>query len=237
MLGNKLSVRTFANWFYQQPCGRHIDEVILHHTWRPRASEYKGKSTIEAIHRYHVKERGWKDIGYHILIAPNGDIWAGRPIAQSGAHTRGRNRNSIGICLIGDFDQEKLTSGQRKALIVVARTCLDRFHLSSQALNFHRDYAPYKSCPGWGLEKSEVRIWVSQGLVTTEPVEGEADDADEHPDVPAWAQADVEWARERGIIKGTPQGRIEGYRALTRAEAAVMLHRLYKLIMEEINRR
>ncbi|HID08345.1 MAG TPA: hypothetical protein EYP10_14485, partial [Armatimonadetes bacterium] len=224
-------------WLYQQPCERYIDELILHHTWRPKASEYKGKSTITAIHRYHVKVKGWRDIGYHILIAPNGDIWAGRPLTEVGAHTRGRNRNSIGICLIGDFDHEKLTAKQRKALIVVARTCLDRFHLSGSALNFHRDYAPYKSCPGWGLEKQEVRTWVSQGLVPQQTADDFADDADEHPDVPAWAQADVEWALKHGIIKGTPQGKIEGYRPLTRAEAAIMLHRLYKLIMEQRDRR
>ncbi|MCX7777944.1 MAG: peptidoglycan recognition protein family protein, partial [Armatimonadetes bacterium] len=145
MLGIKLTGEKFRSWLGEQPCTRKVNEIILHHTWRPTASQYKGKQTIQAICDYHVREQGWGDIGYHFLIAPDGAIWAGRPVGQSGAHTRGRNAHSIGVCLIGNFDEEELTERQRLSLIIVLNALLERFKLTAEDINFHRDYAPYLS--------------------------------------------------------------------------------------------
>lgn len=230
MIGKKLTRDRFAYWLSQQPCPRHIGEIILHHTWRPTAAQYRGEATIKAIHRVHTQTNGWSDIGYHFLVAPNGDIWAGRPLARAGAHTKGRNAHSIGVCLIGNFDEEELGTAQRRAAVVVLRACLDRFKLHSEALNFHRDYAP-KSCPGALLDKAQWRAWVSQGL--SPPEEEEGDDAEEHPDVPAWAREAMEWCVEQGLIKGMPDGSLQGYRPVTRAELALVLRRFYDLLAGE----
>lgn len=234
MLGRKLSTDKFESWLYTQSCSREVDEIILHHTWRPTAKQYKGKSTIEAIRDYHVNNQGWSDIGYHFLIAPNGDIWAGRHIEQAGAHTRGRNARSVGVCLIGDLDEEDLTEEQKASLVTVLRALLKRFRLPIGAINFHRDYAPYKSCPGMKLDKGVVRSWVSSSEPSeTASSEKNADDAETHPDVPPWAVDAVKWALESGVIKGMPRGKVEGYRFATRAEVVVMLHRLWKLLQRE----
>ena len=48
-----------------------------------------------------MNERKWRDIGYHYCIHRNRDVAKGRPIEQSGAHTRGMNKNSVGIALAG----------------------------------------------------------------------------------------------------------------------------------------
>lgn len=231
MLGLKLTTKELEGWLRKQPCARKIDEIILHHTWRPTAREYKGEQTVKAIYDFHVKNQGWSDIGYHFLIAPDGAIWAGRPIENAGAHTRGRNAHSVGVCLIGNFDEEELTARQRTSLIVTLSALLQRFKLTPQEINFHRDYAPYKSCPGMKLDKAIVRAWVSElEAPSAMPSESDADDAATHPDVPAWAEEAVRWALEMGIVKGTPSGGIEGYRHATRAEVIVMLHRLWKAL-------
>ncbi len=234
MVGTKLTAKELQSWIRGQPCMRRIDEVILHHTWRPTAREYKGEQTIKAIYNFHVRNQGWSDIGYHFLIAPDGAIWVGRPIENAGAHTRGRNAHSIGVCLIGNFDEEELTVRQRASLIATLNTLLERFKLTPQDINFHRDYAPYKSCPGTKLDKAIVRSWVSElEAPTTIPSEGDADDAIAHPDVPAWAEEAVKWALEMGIVTGTPSGKVEGYRPASRAEVIVMLHRLWKALKED----
>jgi len=160
MIGKKLTANEFPGWFSQQPCARHIREVILHHTWRPSAAQYRGRATIQSIYRYHTQTNGWRDIGYHYLIGPNGDIWAGRPVAEDGAHVQNRNRGTIGVSLILDGNVEELSEAQRHSLVVVLRMCLDRFKLHTGQLNFHRDYSP-KSCPGTKLNKAMVRTWVS----------------------------------------------------------------------------
>lgn len=47
---------------------------------------------------------GWNDIGYHFVIRRNGDIETGRNINTPGAHARGHNKNSVGICMVGGVD-------------------------------------------------------------------------------------------------------------------------------------
>ena len=55
---------------------------------------------VEEIRRWH-KERGWSDIGYHYVIRRNGKIEEGRNDGIVGAHAKGMNENSLGICMVG----------------------------------------------------------------------------------------------------------------------------------------
>lgn len=51
------------------------------------------------------QDKGWKDIGYHFVIRRNGTIELGREIESLGAHVRGHNHNSVGVCLVGGVDE------------------------------------------------------------------------------------------------------------------------------------
>lgn len=53
----------------------------------------------------HLK-RGFLDIGYHYVITRDGTLETGRPDNVSGAHARGYNHTSIGICMVGGVRQE-----------------------------------------------------------------------------------------------------------------------------------
>ena len=82
---------------------RDIHTIIIHCSatrpswWAMKSSDEK----MEEIRRWHVEERGWSDIGYHYIIDRNGDIVEGRSIERTGAHARGYNKGSVGICLLG----------------------------------------------------------------------------------------------------------------------------------------
>lgn len=154
-----MTVKEFSKWLRDQKVTRKVDEVILHHTWRPTKAQYRGKETIEGI-RAHHKSQGWKDIGYHLLIAPDGEIWLGRPLNEVGAHTVGRNSRSVGVCLIGNFDEEKLEEPQKGVAIAVLAALLQKFNLTVKSLNFHRDYAQ-KTCPGKLIDKGALRALVA----------------------------------------------------------------------------
>ena len=98
---------------------RKIDKIILHCSATPEGKDF----TVEQIRMWHVKGRGWRDIGYHFVIYRDGSIHKGRPIEQSGAHTSGQNANSIGICYIGGLaasskttPKDTRTEAQRKAM-------------------------------------------------------------------------------------------------------------------------
>lgn len=56
---------------------------------------------VEDIRSWHVDGNGWSDIGYHYYIKLDGTIQTGRSIEKTGAHCKGENSDSIGICFEG----------------------------------------------------------------------------------------------------------------------------------------
>ena len=63
------------------------------------------------IHKMHLGF-GWDGIGYHKLICRSGKIENGRPEYWIGAHVKGQNEISLGVCLIGRnyFTNEQFVS-------------------------------------------------------------------------------------------------------------------------------
>ena len=76
---------------------RNIKHLVIHCSDSPQG---RGDNAA-TIHRWHT-EKGWDGIGYHYVILENGEVEAGRPEYWPGAHVRGHNASSIGICLIGN---------------------------------------------------------------------------------------------------------------------------------------
>ena len=64
------------------------------------------------IHKMHL-DFGWDGIGYHKIIRRSGKIENGRPEYWIGAHVKGKNEISLGVCLIG---RDKFTKRQFKSL-------------------------------------------------------------------------------------------------------------------------
>jgi len=81
---------------------RRIDKIILHCSATQEGKNIK----TETIRKWHLK-RGWRDIGYHFVVLLDGTVEEGRPIEMTGAHTKGHNYKSIGICYIGGVEKEK----------------------------------------------------------------------------------------------------------------------------------
>lgn len=62
----------------------------------------------EEIRRWHLR-RGWLDIGYHAVVRRDGTVEPGRSYDVPGAHARGFNHLSLGICLVGGVAEDKTT--------------------------------------------------------------------------------------------------------------------------------
>jgi len=80
-----------------------IKYLIVHHTATARDT-----TTFDAVKKYHIS-KGWGDIGYHYFITADGKIWPGRAENIVGAHASSSDMNfkSLGICLTGNFMDEK----------------------------------------------------------------------------------------------------------------------------------
>lgn len=76
---------------------RKINEIIIHCT----DTEFCDPVTLDDLRRWHVDERGFSGIGYHYFIDHRGVLHRCRPLELAGAHCKGYNRHSIGICYAG----------------------------------------------------------------------------------------------------------------------------------------
>lgn len=77
--------------------------IVLHCSDTPNGS----KVSVEAIREDHIVNRGFSDIGYHMIIQPDGNVENGRPLNKIGAHVEGHNNGAIGICLVGNNKYRK----------------------------------------------------------------------------------------------------------------------------------
>ncbi len=127
---------------------RNIDKIIVHCSATREGENY----TVDTIRSWHVDGRGWSDIGYHFYIDIYGQIHKGRDISRIGAHTKGLNRNSIGVCYCGGVESDGKTPKdtrydcQKEALLAVLRTLKAMY--PEAKIHGHRDFAR-KACPSF----------------------------------------------------------------------------------------
>jgi len=140
------------------------DTIIIHH------SLTKDGSTVnwQAIRRYHMDEMRWIEIGcnYGIeLIGTQYEILLGRFEGTIGAHTIGHNIHSIGICFVGNFDEDYPDMAQWNKGVELCANIALRCAIPSANIKGHNDYAPYKSCPGKRFDMDLFRNDVSAILI------------------------------------------------------------------------
>lgn len=119
--------------------------VILHHAAM--------HGTPEEVHRLHV-DNGWAGIGYHFYVRQNGIIYEGRPIETVGAHCKGHNARSIGVCFEGNFEREpemckaQLQAGQQLMQYIESKyPGISKYR--------HKDLYP-TACPGAHFPFNEI---------------------------------------------------------------------------------
>lgn len=132
-----------------------IRKIVVHCSATPNGKPF----TAIDIDRWH-QERGFKrnpnavrhfnsdlaHIGYHFVIELDGSVKQGRQVGEIGAHVRGHNRNSVGICLIGgvgegdERDHARFTSAQWHALHILLRQLEAKYPHAK--VYGHRDLSP-----------------------------------------------------------------------------------------------
>ena len=131
--------------------------IIGHHTGGTDANPLAdtSKHTASIVESWHLK-KGWDGIGYHYFISLAGTISQGRPEHVQGAHTIGYNRNSIGICLAGNFDATMPSQAQEIALRELLKDIRTRYNIPLSNLVPHRKFAN-KSCFGRNLSDTYMQ--------------------------------------------------------------------------------
>jgi len=127
-------------------------KITIHHTWRPKTTQYAGSSSVRGVQNYHMDSNGWMDIGYHFIIGTYPStgatkIYQGRPEGVVGAHTGGNNTGNVGVCSIGDHDTEPYHPQTYRNLINLLSWICQRYSISPNNIYGHRDFSS-TACPG-----------------------------------------------------------------------------------------
>ena len=139
-----------------------VKKIIVH-----CSATREGDDSInaEVIDRWH-KKRGWKGIGYHFVVLIDGSIETGRMINKCGAHTKGMNCKSIGVCYIGGVESERNDKGKQSAKDTRTpeqiATLLELLRLLKKIypdakIHGHRDFAA-KACPSFDAKDEYKNI-------------------------------------------------------------------------------
>lgn len=125
---------------------RQLNKIILHCSATIEGAHFD----VDTIRKWHTSEpRNWKDIGYHYVIYLDGSVHLGRPLEQAGAHVKGHNLDSIGVCYVGGLDKnnkpkDTMTPAQDIAFIKLVKAL--RLVLGHMPIYGHNDFSK-KACP------------------------------------------------------------------------------------------
>lgn len=137
--------------------------VVIHH------SGNSGETDPVEIEKKHMGENGWKDVGYHYLVRPDGSIYEGCHLAYKGTHVLGANSNKIGILIMGDFEaqwydfDDDVSAAQTSAAQALIMTLKAEFP-TIKSLGGHRDYKAGTECPGGKLYSLIPTMRAATGL-------------------------------------------------------------------------
>ena len=102
-------------WPTQYP--EETTKFIIHHTETTNDLD-NPKQAIRNIYHHHAINRGWGDIGYNYLIDQQGRVYEGRYGGEGvvGGHAGPGNIGSIGIAILGSYDDETPSKAATESL-------------------------------------------------------------------------------------------------------------------------
>lgn len=120
-----------------------VQHLIVHHSATDNSlTDYT--NLVRNIYLFHTQDRGWSDIGYNYLIAPDGSLYQGRDPGSSGlqdnvmgAHFCGSNSTTMGICVLGTYTDINPTEESINTLTTLMAWKLDKERLNPLANGFH----------------------------------------------------------------------------------------------------
>lgn len=146
---------------------RPVEYIVIHCSATKPSMDIGAKE----IDRWH-KDRGWRMIGYHLVIRRDGSTESGRPLNadhvlepnEVGAHVEGKNSVSIGICMVGgvteasvNVPENNFTPDQWDTLVRIV--AIYRKQFPGAKVVGHRDLNPGKACPSF-----DVGAWLRGAL-------------------------------------------------------------------------
>lgn len=115
-----------------------VTHLIVHHTATSNVSS-DWAAVVRSVWNYHTNTLRWGDIGYNYLIDPNGVIYEGRAGGDNiiGAHFSCMNSNTMGVALLGNFEEVAPTTAARNSLEAILAWKADQRGITPTGSAYH----------------------------------------------------------------------------------------------------
>jgi N-acetylmuramoyl-L-alanine amidase len=141
LLAGKLDAPLKRKWLY----------IVIHHSATPVGSE-------AAFHRFHRDVKGWDGIGYDFVIGNGNGARDGlvevtyrweKQLVGAHAGSKLYNERGIGICLVGDLENGRMSAKQLEALVGLVNYLQERCNIPTANIVGHSQVRPRGTiCPG-----------------------------------------------------------------------------------------
>lgn len=181
-------MRTYTrqNWGARLPKARQelnparVVNLFLHHT---TGNYTNWKAATRSIQAFHMDTRGWNDIAYNWLVAPDGTKIEGRGWMVVGGHTKDHNSTSVAISYLGD-GRQPVSDDAKRSILELADTA-DELFGRKLTRRCHSDVGATE-CPGRVLRD----WWKTNPTISKEQVQEFK---------PGWV-SDRDWQRLRDWV-------------------------------------
>jgi hypothetical protein len=149
--------------------------ITIHHAGETWHGGRDPSDFVRAMQGWGQRDKGWPDLPYHFLIAPDGRIFEGRPLDyEPESNTNYPLSGHVGVELMGNFEEQRVSEQQMRSVVaLVAWLCASQ-HIDPATIEGHRDAAPGQTdCPGRDfyryIHDGLIRGWVEQILAGGSP--------------------------------------------------------------------
>lgn len=138
--------------------------IVIHHSATPSG----GAKAFDKMH----KAKGWDELGYHFVVGNGTDTSDGQvevgprwPKQKWGAHAKTPdnrfNKFGIGICMVGNFDNERPTKAQMESLSRLVAYLMKTYKIPADRVIGHGD-TKATDCPGRNVHIADIRRTAAQ---------------------------------------------------------------------------
>ncbi|WP_435020483.1 peptidoglycan recognition protein family protein [Tundrisphaera sp. TA3] len=158
--------------------------VTIHHAGVLWKAQVTPDAFVRNMQGWGRRDKGWPDLAYHFLIAPDGKIYEGRSLDyEPESNTKYPLAGNIGVEMMGNFEQQRPDPRQIASCVKLTAWLCDRYGIDNALVRGHKDAASGQTtCPGKDFERylkdGQFRRWVEETRA------GKAPEIDPGPPLP-----------------------------------------------------
>jgi hypothetical protein len=140
-----------------------IQRITLHHQGERWEAGKDVEAYLRRLQQWSRLSKRWADIPYHYVIAPDGRIYAARPLALAGdTNTDYQPQGHALVMVLGNFEEVQPNERQLQAVVDLMAGLAGQHGLGADAIASHRDFSSQTVCPGRHLYAYIENGWIQR---------------------------------------------------------------------------